>query len=125
MSDIYDQHRAAFSQVSAHVILNKAGQCVARIAFKYPRDGAGRLFAYVHIFGVPMVRGFAAGGGYDKHTAAVASAIRKLKDPMDVNRWPQNEVEEYDALRKALAVDGVRKWDGAVTDAGFTVIQAV
>lgn len=76
MSDIYDQHRAAFANVSAYVIL-RGGERVATIAFKFPRDGAGRLYAYVHWIGVPMVRGFAAGGGYDKRSAAVADAAQK------------------------------------------------
>ena len=74
---IYDQHRAAFSNVSAYVVMH-GGERVATVAIKYPRDGAGRLYAYVHWLGVPMVRGFAGGGGYDKRSAACASAARKL-----------------------------------------------
>ncbi|UGA46785.1 hypothetical protein HU230_0012380 [Bradyrhizobium quebecense] len=125
MTKIYDQHRAAFANVSAYVILNKQGARVASVAFKYPRDGAGRLYAYVHIFGSEMVRGFAAGGGYDKHTAAVSSAVSRIKDGLDVNRWLASEVAEYDALRGALAKDGGHRWDGAAQAAGFTVLQAV
>lgn len=124
-TNIYDQHKAAFANVSAYVILNKGGARVATVAFKYPRDGAGRLYAYVHLFGWQMVRGFAAGGGYDKHTAAVASAVRKIKDGIEVNRWLESEVKEYDALRKALSHDGGNRWDDAARDAGFTVLQAV
>ena len=62
MSDIYEQHKAAFSNVSAFVIV-KGGERVATIAFKFPRDGAGRLFAYVHWLGEEMIRGYASGGG--------------------------------------------------------------
>lgn len=47
MAKIYDQHRAAFSNVSAYVI-TLDGEKVATIAIKFPRDGAGRLYAYVH-----------------------------------------------------------------------------
>ena len=46
MPNIYEQHEAAFGNVSAFVIA-KDGKRVATIAFKFPRDGAGRLVAYV------------------------------------------------------------------------------
>lgn len=71
MPDIYDRHKAAFASVEAFVILHN-GERVASIAFKFPRDGAGRLYAYVHRYGLEMVRGFAAGGGYDKRSAPKA-----------------------------------------------------
>jgi len=119
---IYDQHRAAFNQVSAYVVMHGTAR-VATVAIKYPRDGAGRLYAYVHWLGVPMVRGFAGGGGYDKRTAACASAARKL---------PENLPEGYDAAADAYAAflsvmraDGGLDWNTALTGAGFTVLQAV
>ena len=76
MPDIYDQHKAAFPSVSAYVVLHN-GERVATIAFKHPRDGSGRLYAYVHWLGVEMVRGFAGGYGYDKHSAACADAAQR------------------------------------------------
>ena len=115
---IYDQHRAAFSQVSAYVVMHGADR-VATVAIKYPRDGAGRLYAYVRWIGVPMVRGFAGGGGYDKCTAACASAARKLPDHL---------LEGYDAYAAFLATmraDGGRSWEDVLWDAGFKVLQAV
>jgi hypothetical protein len=76
-SGIYDQHQAAFARVSAFVVLDSTGERVATVAIKYP--GAGlRLWSYVHLIGVEMVRGSAGGGGYDKTSAAVAQAIGKL-----------------------------------------------
>lgn len=56
MTDIYDLHSKAFARVSAYVVLDKSGERVATVAFKFPADGAGRLYAYVHWIGVPMVR---------------------------------------------------------------------
>lgn len=44
---IYDQHRKAFSNVSAYVVMAGEQRC-ATIAFKFPKDGAGRLYAYMH-----------------------------------------------------------------------------
>lgn len=113
MANIYDQHRAAFSNVSAYVILRK-GERVATVAFKFPRDGAGRLYVYVHWLGVPMVRGFAGGYGYDKRSAAARNAAKKLGDGVPV--------EFRDAL---IAGDGCSNWDRELERAGYTIAQAV
>lgn len=46
MPDIYDHYAAAFANVSAFVVV-RDGEKVAAIALKFPRDGAGRLYAYL------------------------------------------------------------------------------
>jgi hypothetical protein len=117
MSDIYAQHDAAFASVSAFVIL-QGGTRVATVAIKYPRDGAGRLYAYVHWLGVAMVRGHANGYGYDKRSAAVANASRKIE-------WPIDTGSGSGAFAAAIAKDGGEDWARAVEKAGFTVLQAV
>jgi hypothetical protein len=119
MPDIYEQHAAAFARVSAYVVLHN-GERVATIAFKYPADGAGRLYAYVHWLGTPMVRGHASGGGYDKHTAAVKSAIRKIAQSADA-RNPDG----WAAFSAALWTDTGPTWDRQLRNAGFTILQAV
>ena len=120
MADIYDQHKAAFPNVSAYVIARN-GEKVATIAFKYPRDGAGRLYAYVHWLGVPIVRGFAQGYGYDKVTAAVESALPKMV--MSVV-FPNRE--DQDAFISAIREDkSGHYWNNRLEEAGFTVWQAV
>jgi hypothetical protein len=113
--NIYDQHRAAFSNVSAYVIM-RHGDRVANIAFKFPRDGASRLYAYVHWFGIPMVRGSAGGYGYDKKTAACNSASRALLLPSS---------DSQEAFNKALAIDDGNDWERNLRNAGFDVLQAV
>jgi hypothetical protein len=122
MTSIYDQHAAAFANVSAYVIL-RDGQRVATIAFKFPRDGAGRLFAYVHWIGAEMVRGYASGGGYDKRSAACAAAVAKMK------AGPGRDGAEIDAaadpFRAALAIDDGIEWHNRLRAAGFEVVQAV
>ena len=120
MTNIYDQHRAAFNSVSAYVIMHD-GDRVANVAIKYPRDGAGRLYAYVHWIGLEMVRGFAAGGGYDKRTAACACAARKLPENLPAGYESPCYRPFLDAMRK----DGGLDWNTALTRAGFTVLQAV
>jgi len=122
-NDIYAQHRTAFAQVSAYVIMRK-NERVATIAFKFPRDGAGRLYVYVHWLGQPMVRGYAGGYGYDKQTAACANAAHKL--PTDIP--PQDFADygtAYRAFHEALATDGGHHWDRVLSNAGFDVLQAV
>jgi hypothetical protein len=118
MTTIYDQHDAAFRQVSAFVIL-KDKERVATIAFKFPKDGAGILWAYVHFFGSEMVRGRAGGYGYDKRSAAIEHAAqRMLATP---NGWQHHQ----EAFHAAIKDIGGNSWDRALQDAGFTVLQAV
>lgn len=137
MTDIYELHEKAFARVSAFVIL-RGGERVATIAFKPPADGAGRLYAYVHWLGVPMVRGYAGGYGYDKRTAACADAagrITKAPGPEIVpsshfgliaeRRRIRKEQEAREAFTRALEADRGPSWDSALRNAGFTVLQAV
>lgn len=120
MSDIYDQHKAAFSNVSAYIIA-RDGERVATIAFKYPRDGAGRLYAYVHWLGSEMVRGYASGGGYDKHSAACSSAAHKLEKVFaDFGEGSPRQL-----FRLALLRDGGEYWHTMLRNADFEVWQAV
>ena len=128
-ANIYDQHRAAFGQVSAYVIVH-GDERIGTIAFKFPRDGAGRLYAYVHWHGEPMVRGFAGGYGYDKMSAACADAARKLSisqgEWADGTPYYSPEILALHALFKdALARDDGQDWNRRLEDAGFLVWGAV
>lgn len=119
MSNIYDQHKAAFANVSAYCVVDKVGNRIASIAFKFPRDGAGRLYCYVHVYGGPMVRGFAGGYGYDKRSAAALEAIAKIK-PDDYYPEDAHHVAAFKRL-----VDCGSDWERQLCDAGYTVLQAV
>ena len=132
MPDIYEQHAKAFARVSAYVIL-KGGERVATIAFKFPADGAGRLYAYVHWLGAPMVRGHAGGYGYDKRSAACAHAARSLakaepvatRSGMDSLAAGAAQRKDFDAFVAALAAGDGHYWDSRLAKDGFTVLQAV
>lgn len=76
---IYQKHESAFPLVSAGAIVINGVQ-KGTIAFKFPKDGAGRLTCYLHLFGHSMVAGTAGGYGYDKKAAAFESACRFLDD---------------------------------------------
>jgi len=121
MTKIYDQHDAAFKRVSAFVIL-KDGKRFGSVAFKFPADGAGRLYAYVQLFGAPMVRGFASGGGYDKRTAAVSAAAEHLDFGALV---PDFDKPTLAVARFAMMRDDGQDWADALRKAGFDVWQAV
>jgi len=128
MTKIYDQHDAAFQNVSAYVVMRGADR-VATIAFKFPRDGAGRLYSYVHWIGLEMVRGRASGYGYDKRSAACSVAAKNLLATFQAPRKARERALALDAGFKeftaALATDGGKIWDSELRDAGFTVWQAV
>lgn len=125
MTDIYKQHESAFARVSAYVVA-RDGERVATIAFKYPADGAGRLYAYVHWLGLPMVRGFAGGYGYDKRSAACANAAKHIvaPSPDDVTTFERDKAAR-ELFVAAIAQDSGATWESQLRDAGFTVWQAV
>jgi hypothetical protein len=133
MPNIYDQHDKAFQHVSAFVVMHE-GKPVAKIAFKFPRDGAGRLYAYVHWIGTQMARGSATGYGYDKRTAAAHAAAAALPFPYTVDAgeiMQRNYVRAetapiYDRFRYALQNEtNGRDWWHRLEHAGFSVFQAV
>jgi len=117
-------------------VITRNNERVATIALKYPKDGAGRLYAYVHYIGLEMVRDYAGGYGYDKRSAAVASATAKIKpyrflglDGEPLAPWQVEHKKEIDAamgeFKTALSDIGGKDWTDALRDAGFTVLQAV
>ena len=122
---IYDQFNAHTPLVAAHAILLN-GIMVAKIVFKFPKDGAGRLYAYAHWFGVPMVRGSASGYGYDKKSAALSRLPTMEPDHTqgDGYRIPcqnPNQVKFIEALSK----DDGYGWDHHLKAAGFTVYTVI
>ncbi|WGD31637.1 hypothetical protein AncyloWKF20_07410 [Ancylobacter sp. WKF20] len=124
MANVYDQHDKAFAGVSAYIILGGDDRKVATVAFKHPKDGAARLYAYVHWLGTQMVRGHANGFGYDKRTAAASVAAGKLPSVYPVDR-ALGELSGYDAFRAALLHDAGPSWQAQLERAGFRVWQAV
>lgn len=127
MTSIYDQHRKAFPNVSAVVIMDGADR-VANIAVKW---GAA-VTAYVHWIGTEMQRGRAGGGGYDRASAACTGAARKMPADLGADTFADgtphhsaHECERYRAFRAALLADDGREWRNRLRDAGFAVWEAV
>lgn len=123
MSNIYDQFDAAFKGVQGYVILNGANEKIALVAFKQSPHGMGRVYCYLHVIGVPMVRGYASGYGYDKHTAAAAAAAPKVEKRAP--GWRPDHTETVEAIQAALAKDGGNRWDRELENRGFKVLQAI
>ncbi len=119
MPNIYELHDKAFARVSAFVV-TRNGEKVATVAIKFPADGAGRLYAYVHWLGLEMVRGHAGGYGYNKRSAAVADAAAKIKGG-DIRGRAEELANNFIG---ALIEDDGRDWTRRLEDAGFTVMQA-
>lgn len=115
-SNIYDKHRAAFSRVTAAALV-KSGNQIGTIAFKYPADGAGRLYCYLHIHGEEMVRGSASGYGYDKAGAAFESAVSAAIAK------PENSLCRC-LLEGCDNIGGV-SWADALRQAGIDVFMAI
>ncbi|MDI1263881.1 MAG: hypothetical protein PS018_11550 [bacterium] len=118
LPEIYEQHSKAFEHVSAYVV-TKGDDIIATVAFKFAKSGM-RTTCYLHILGAQMVRAYASGGGYDKCSASVYSAIDRVKpDENDIRT-----LQRAGAFRDAVTDDG-QHWDNALRQAGFTVHQAV
>ncbi|ODS77277.1 MAG: hypothetical protein ABS46_18320 [Cytophagaceae bacterium SCN 52-12] len=115
---IYDQHNRAFQNVSAYVVM-KDGHIVATVTFKFPKDGAGRLSAYVHFLGTQMVRGFANGYGYDKRSAAVENAMQTF------GHVQTPTLNGFEPFFQALANYDGTHWANALRSVGFAVFQVI
>lgn len=120
--NVYDQLNAHTALVSASAILFQ-GEVVAKIVFKFPKDGMGKLYAYVHWIGVPMVRGSASGCGYDKKSAALAKLPTIEPDEAQLGQDYSNEQRLFiDSLAKC---DDGWGWDYHLKRAGFTVCTII
>lgn len=121
MTNIYDLHEAAFRDVSAYVVANGAtGERVATIAFKYARSGL-RTTCYLHVLGTPMVKAFASGGGYDKASAALHYATKKLREGDTCSPLAKAHMDVF----KRIIKDEGQSWEREVRDAGYNLLRAV
>lgn len=124
MADIYEQHDKAFANVQAYVLL-RDGERVGTVAFKFPRDGAGRLYCYLHILGTEMVRGHANGYGYDKRSAAASVAARKLTMNDHLNPELHKATADLVDQVRAAELDNGTDWSRGLESIGLRVLQAV
>lgn len=137
---IYDQHGAAFRDVSAWVVV-KDGERVATISTKttgHNNPNGVTVTAFVHVFGGQMVKGSTGpGGGYDMQSAAILDACRKI-DPASYIYSP-TELAEHKLARQPLefiacqghaerirgVMDCSQDIPWQLRDMGYQVFQAV
>ena len=107
--------------------LSATGNASLTYRLSSPRDGAGRLYAYVHWLGTEMVRGYAGGYGYDKQTAAAANAAQKIigNELKRANRTDYHDQLHIAAFLTAIEKDAGQHWDNALRAAGFDVWQVI
>ena len=120
----------AFKQVSAFVVMDQETmQPIAKIALKFPSDGAGRVNAYIHLIGMEVQYGYARGYGYDKRTASIIDAASHCNDI-----WAQQIKSGHVSLTSVqqnfinllLSDDAQGGWQEVINhNNGFIVIQAV
>lgn len=120
MSDIYRQHEQTFRGVAAWVVFDEREQLVARVTFTFARSGL-RTTCWFHVIGLPMVKAFAGGGGYDKASAAAHKAVGRVKTSKDATPRANHDAERI----KAAITDTGHNWNTELVRAGFRVIQAV
>ena len=120
----------AFKQVSAFVVMDQETmQPIAKIALKFPSDGAGRVNAYIHLIGMEVQHGYAGGYGHDKRTASIIGAASNCNDI-----WAQQIKSGHVSLTSVqqnfinllLSDDAQGGWQEVINhDNGFIVIQVV
>lgn len=107
----------------------RKGERVATVSVKFPKDDAGRLWAYVHYIGTEMQRDFAGGYGYSKTDAAISGAGSKIHNAIEKSGGAfDGSTREFATLRnfiQAIGSDGGESWERKLRDAGFEVFQAV
>ncbi|QXM18513.1 hypothetical protein Phab24_id067 [Acinetobacter phage Phab24] len=73
-TSVYDKHSKHFDQVSAYVIIDNEGDQKGTMTVKYPKDGMGKLYLYLHLHGSEMVQVSVSGCGFNKLSVAVQKA---------------------------------------------------
>jgi len=126
---VYNWSARAFRGVRAWVIVEKySGKHIANVSMKYPQDGSGRLYVYLHIIGLDMVRGSAAGAGYDKGSAAMERAAEAVKAPapeLIANERYCTIDRHRRTIADTMAKNGGWAWQDRIEAAGYAVFQAV
>ena len=74
MTTVYDKQAKHFSKVSAYAIIDNEGNQKGTMQVKYPNDGMGKLFLYLHLYGSTMVQVSVSGCGFDKLSVAIQKA---------------------------------------------------
>jgi hypothetical protein len=115
MTTIYEQFDAATRSFTAYAILSD-GEAVGRVVIKF----GTAVTAYVQVWGMPMTKGRAGGGGYDRATAAVSAALQKI-DLRDAAYPDPKATATVTKILEAFAGKGGERWTSILEGAGFVL----
>ena len=122
MSEVYKQFDKATSQFTAQALLLN-GEPVGRIIVKFGNAAT----AYVQLWGAPMASARATGYGYDKASAAIMSAIKRMCADEYLPHDDDKTACEAHAKLTACAImwDGGTRYTNAIETAGLTVTNVI
>lgn len=121
MTKVYEQFDAATRSLSAYVIA-RAGQPVGKVVIKYGNAAT----AFVQFYGYEMAKGRATGYGYDKSSAAVRDAARKLPAIIAADSRPDSLDTLAHEFAAAIVNGGEGNgWTRNLESAGFQVWSAL
>lgn len=104
---VYDKNAKHFELVRAYAIVNGKGVQVGLMNAKYPNDGMGKLYVYLHLFGSKMKVATASGCGYDK----LGAALYKLAKTYVTDQENELDQDELDFLQALESCDsGFDSW---------------
>lgn len=96
-SNVYDQNAKHFALVKAYAIVNSKGEQVGLMNCKYPKDGMGKLYVYLHLFGSVMKVVSVSGCGYDKLGTALYKHSKTYTQDQETE-LKQDQIEFLKAL---------------------------
>lgn len=96
-SNVYDQNAKHFALVKAYAIVNEQGEQVGLLNCKYPKDGMGKLYVYLHLFGSTMKVVTVSGCGFDKLGTALYKHSTTYQQEQE-NELKQDTIEFLKAL---------------------------
>lgn len=104
---IYDKNAKHFELVRAYAIINDKGEQVGLMNAKYPKDGMGKLYVYLQLFGSTMRVATASGCGYDK----LGTALCKLAKMYTQDQEDELKQDAIDFLKALESCDsGFSSW---------------
>lgn len=110
---VYELAGQKFNDVSAYVI-HKDGKHLCNISLKYPKDGMGRLYGFIHCFGLQMEVSFVSGCGYDKRSAVICKLVNKQLEAIKNSEFKvdiESKNLDYIDLCENISLNGEGGWD--------------
>ena len=119
MTTVYEKNAKHFELVRAYVIVNAKGEQVGLLNAKYPKDGMGKLYVYLHLFGSSMKVVTVSGCGYDKLGAALYKLGKTYAEDQE-NELKQGSIEFLKALESCDS-----DFDSLATYGNYKFLRAI